>query len=103
LKAFLISIYCKTTDTARIVGEAICKANSTEDLSWKIIDESEADTCTIQTNCDGYAHALLYRIGLSIVAVEVNDDCAPNIVEPLMGIYGFENIKWLVTPEKDNV
>lgn len=99
----MISLYCKTTDTPRKVGEAICRANSTEDLLWKIKEEAEADTCVIQTKCDGYTHALLYRIGLSIVAVEVNDDCAPNVVEPLMEVYGFENIKWLVTPEKDNI
>ena len=99
----MISFYCKTTDNPRKVGEAICKANSTEGLSWKIKEEIEADTWSIQTNCDRYPHALVYRIGVSIVAVEVNGDCAPNIVEPLLEIYGFENIKWLVSPEKDDV
>ena len=99
----MISLYCKTTDAPRKVGEAICKANSTEALSWKIKEEIEADTWTIQTNWDRDTHALVYRIGSSIVAVEVNGDCALNIIEPLMGIYGFENIKWLVSPEKDNI
>jgi len=99
----LISLYCKTTDTPRKVGEAICKANSTETLSWKIKEEIEADTWTIQTNWDRDTHALVYRIGSSIVAVEVNSDCAPNIIEPLLEIYGFENIKWLVSPEKDSI
>ena len=99
----MISLYCKTIDPPRKVGEAICKANSTEALPWKIKEEIDAGTWTIQTNCDGDTHALLYRIGSSIVAVEVNGDCAPNIIEPLMEIYGFENIKWLVSPEKDEV
>lgn len=98
----MISLYCKTTDTPRKVGEVICEANSTQDLVWKLKEEIEADTWTIQTNCDGDTHALVYRIGSSIVAVEVSGDCAPNIIEPLMEIYGFENIKWLVYPEKDN-
>jgi hypothetical protein len=100
---FLILIYCKTKDTPRKVGEAICKANSTEkDLFWKIIEEIESDTWTIQTHCDRYTHALVYRIGASIVGVEVTADCAPNVIEPLMKIYGFENIKWLMSPEKAN-
>ena len=99
----MISFYCKTTDNPRKVGEAICKANSTEGLSWKIKEEIEAGTWTIQTSCNRDTHALVYRIGVSIVAVEVNGDCAPNIVEPLLEIYGFENIKWLVSPEKDDV
>ena len=99
----MILIYCKTTDIPRKVGEAICKANSTEDLSWKIIEEIEADTWTIKTRCDRYTNALVYKIGASIVVVEVSGDCAPSVVEPLMEIYGFENIKWLVSPEKDNI
>jgi hypothetical protein len=98
----LISLYCKTTHPPRKVGEAICRANSTEALSWKIMEEIEADTWAIQTGCDRYTQALVYRIGSSIVVVEVSDDCAPNVVEPLMEIYGFDNIKWLVSPEKDN-
>ena len=98
----MISLYCKTTHPPRKVGEAICKANSTGYLSWKIKEEIDADTWAIQTNRDGDTHALVYRIGSSIVAVEVSGDCATNIIEPLMEIYGFENIKWLVTPEKDS-
>jgi len=96
----LVLIYCKTTDVPRKVGEAICKANSTADLSWKITEEIEADTWAIQTQAERYTHALVYRIGASIVAVEVDCDCAPNVVEPLLEIYGFENIKWLSTLEK---
>jgi hypothetical protein len=99
----LISLYCKTSDTPRKVGEAICLANSTETLSWKIKEEIDADTWAIQTNLERDTHVLVYRIGLSIVAVEISGDCASNIVEPLLEFYGFENIKWLVSPEKDNV
>jgi len=92
-------VYCRTTDVPREVGEAICKANSTEGLSWNIKEEIEADTWAIRTDCDRYAHALVYKIGASIVVVEVNDDCVSNVVEPLMEIYGFKNIKWLVSPD----
>jgi hypothetical protein len=98
----LILIYCKTTDLPRKVGEAICKANSTDALLWKLEEEIEVGTWAIQTNCDRFTHALVYRIGSSIVAVEVSSDFAPNVIEPLMEIYGFENIKWLVSPEKDS-
>jgi hypothetical protein len=98
----LILLYCKTTDNPKKVGDAICKANSTGKLSWEIIEEIEADTWTIRAPTDRYAHALVYSIGASIVAVEVNADNASNVIEPLMEIYGFENIKWLVSPEKDS-
>jgi len=99
----LIIIYCKTKDNPREVGEAICRANSNEKgLSWKIIEEIEPDTWTIQTHCDKYAHAVVYRIGTSIVAIEAKAECAQNIIEPLMTTYGFENIKWLTTSRKEN-
>jgi len=96
----LIIIYCKTIDSSKKVGETICKANSTKTLSWKIIEEVEPDTWTIQTHCDRYIHALVYKISSSIVAIEVNSECGPNVTEPLLEKYGFENIKWLTTLEK---
>jgi tRNA U34 2-thiouridine synthase MnmA/TrmU len=86
------------------VGEVICRANSTKKgFGWKIIEEIEPDTWTIQTHCERYAHAVVYQVGASIVAIEVKADFAQNVIEPLMESYGFENIKWLSTPEKDNI
>ena len=41
--------------------------------------------------------ALTYRVGNEIVAIELDENCASNVIEPLMKKYGFENIKWLVT------
>lgn len=90
-------IYCKTIDDPKKVGELICRANSSEkDSEWKIKEEIEADSWIIETSCDRFAHALVYRVGNSVVAVEVEADCAQNVIEPLIEKYGFENTKWLI-------
>jgi hypothetical protein len=89
-------IYCKTDDSSRKVGELICRANSSEGSEWKIQDEVEADSWTIETSCRALAHALVYRVGATVVAVEIEVDCASNVIEPLIENYGFENIKWLI-------
>ena len=94
----MIHIYCQTSDDPKKVGELICRANSNgKEQLWKVKEEIEPDTWTIETHCDNYAHAIVCRIGDSIVAIEVNIDCAPNIIEPLMEKYGFEKVKWLIT------
>ena len=96
----MIIIYCKTIDSSKKVGETICIENSTQTLSWKLGEEIEPNTWTIQTHCDKYTQALIYKISSSIVAIEVNAECAPNVIEPLLHKYGFENLKWLTAPEK---
>jgi len=93
----VIIVYCRTADSSRKVGDLICRANSSKGLEWKIKDEVEEDSWTIETTCRMFADALVYRVGTSVVAVEVDVDCAQHVVEPLMEKYGFENIKWLNT------
>jgi hypothetical protein len=90
-------IYCNTKDSPKIVGEAICKANFEEGQEnfWKVNDEGEF--FTIETMIKGTCVAVTYRIGHFVVGVEVDDDCAFKIIEPLIEIYGFEKVKWLST------
>ena len=40
---------------------------------------------------------MIYRIGSEIVVIEIDDDCASNVIEPLMKKYGFDNVKWLLS------
>lgn len=76
-----------------MVGETICKANFIGDKrhSWVV----DGGSCSIET--DSNACAVIYLIGDSVVGVEADDDCACKIIEPLISIYGFEKVKWLIT------
>jgi len=95
----MIYIYCKTLDTHNRIGDLLCRANSVRDKnkndSW-IINEAEDDYWIIETNCNQSPAAIIYRIRNDVVCIEVDDDCAPNVIEPLMEKYGFDNIKWLL-------
>jgi len=96
----LILIYSKTVDGSKIVGEFICNTNvpqeKDERRSWVIQDENEPETYTIGVACKDSTAVIVYRIGQSVVAIEVDDNCAHSVVEPLMEKYGFDNVKWLV-------
>ena len=96
----MIYIYCKTLDNLNRVGELLCRANSVQDKngndSW-VINEAEDDCWIIETNCNQSPAAIIYRIGTDVVCIEVDADCAPNAIEPLIKQYGFDNVKWLLT------
>jgi hypothetical protein len=97
----LIWVYCKTTDKPKEVGQYICKSNfSHEDnhTESKVMkDENEEDCWLIKTNPHNETSAMIYNIGKEVIAVEIDDDCAINVIEPLMKKYGFANVKWLLT------
>ena len=40
---------------------------------------------------------MIYRIGSEIIVIEIDEDCASNVIEPLMKKYGFGNVKWLLS------
>ncbi len=88
-------IYCRTKDSPKNVGEAICRANFVEEDKhvWKVKDAGEY--FTIETNFKEGCVAVVYRIGSFVVGIEVDDNCASKIVEALIEIYGFEKVKWL--------
>jgi hypothetical protein len=83
------------------VGEYICKSNfnfEDNDLELRFLqDVSEEDCWLLETNLKKETSAMVYRISNEIVVIEIDDNCATNIIEPLMKKYGFANVKWLVT------
>ena len=92
-------IYCRTSDNISRIGELLCKANSVQDKnkndSW-IVNE-EDDYWIIKTDCNLSPAAIIYRIRNDVVCIEVDDECTPKVIEPLMEKYGFDNVKWLLT------
>lgn len=88
-------IYCSTKDSAKTVGELICRATSVENnkISWLVKDED--DSCVIEATCNGHCVAVVYYVGASVVGIEIDDNCASKVVEPLIENYGFEKVKWL--------
>lgn len=95
----MIWIYCQTSDSAKEVGECICKSNfnlENNDLELRIIrDVNEEDCWLITTNPKNETSAMVYRIGHEIVVIEIDDDCAPTVIELLLKKYGFAKVKWL--------
>jgi hypothetical protein len=89
-------VYCNTKDSPRIVGEAVCRANFVKDSgrSWIICDEG--DSCVIKTNSNDLCVAVVYYVSNLVVGIEIDDECASKVVEPLIEKYSFENVKWLL-------
>ena len=42
---------------------------------------------------------IVYRIGDTVVFAEIDDDLAPDFLDPLITKYGFDNVKWIVVPK----
>jgi hypothetical protein len=98
--------YVKTLDDPPVVGETVCAANS-------IMGQHPGDEYTwgLQPGRDepGYWEirgkyaklkdlnevAIVYRIGDTVVLVEIDDGLAPNFADPLITKYGFDNVRWL--------
>jgi len=64
--------------------------------AYDVMKDGE-DCWLITTNPKNETSAMVYRISDEIVVIEIDDDCATNIVESLMKKYGFSNVKWLLT------
>lgn len=80
-----------------LVGEAICKANFVDGSKSSWIVKNEGDFCSIENSCKNSSTELVYSIGGSVIGVEIDDECASKVIEPLIDIYGFEKVKWLAT------
>jgi len=88
-------VYCNTKDSLRTVGEVVCRANSVKNgRSWIISGEGES--FVIKANSDGQCVAVVYCVGDLVVGIEIDDDCASKVVEPLIEKYDFENVKWML-------
>lgn len=90
-------IYCSTKDSPKMVGEAICRANFVEgeEHSWRVSDEGEF--CAINVTAKAECVAVVYSVSNLVVGIEVDDDCASKVIDPLMQNHGFENVKWLTS------
>jgi len=94
-------VYCQTTDDPKEVGEYICESNFVEECDDKksrvFKDENEDNCWLIQTCLRNETSAIIYRVSQNVIGIEIDDDCAVSVIEPLMKKYGFANIRWLIT------
>jgi hypothetical protein len=102
-----IWFYVKTDEDAKNVGDIVCKFNFSQgnhpedQYSWIMeVGKDEPGYWEIK---GAYAPlkeistiGLVYRIGDTVVLSEIDDDLAPNFVDPLVEKYGFDRVKWLV-------
>jgi hypothetical protein len=102
-----IWFYVKTNDAPQAVGQVVCDFNFTQGehpedkYSWLI--EARTDEMGYWDIKGKYAPlkdlsiiALVYRIGDTVALSEVDDELAPNFINPLIAKYGFDNVKWIV-------
>jgi len=99
--------YVKTSDDPKTVGDIVCAFNYTEGehpgdkYSW-IMKEVKSDSTYWEIKGQYSALqdltdiAVVYRIGDTVVFTEIEDDLAPDFLDPLITKYGFDNVKWIV-------
>ena len=106
-----IWFYVKTTDDSKTVADAVCNFNfyqgehPEDKYSW--VAERKGSGEEEYWEIKGrYAPlkeltliGLAYRTGDAVVLSEVDDDLAPNFLDPLLNKYGFDNVKWIVLPK----
>ncbi len=104
-----IWFYVKTENDAKAVGEVVCVFNYTEGkhpedkYSW-ILQEGrdEPGYWEIRGKYSALKDlteiGLVYRIGDAVVFAEIEDELAPNFLDPLIEKFGFDNVKWIVIP-----
>ena len=96
----MILIYCKTVDDPKEVAGYVCKSNISEENSEtksRVINDGTEDDCwIIEREYSDETSAMIYRIGSEVVVIEIDENCASNVIEPLIKKYGFDNVKWLL-------
>jgi hypothetical protein len=106
-----IWFYVKTAEDPKAVGEIVCKFNFSQgqhpqdQYSW--IMEPGRDEPGYWELKGKYAVlkdlaeiGIVYRIGDTVVFAEIDDNLAPDFIDPLITAYGFDNVKWIVAPQK---
>jgi hypothetical protein len=88
-------IYCNTKDSPIKVGEAICRSNFVNDSKQSWIVNDNGNFCSIEFNSTSHCVAVVYLVSDSVIGIEIDDQCASKVIEPLIEIYGFEKVKWL--------
>jgi hypothetical protein len=104
-----IWFYVKTNDEPKAVGDIVCAFNYTEGkhpedkYSW--IMQPGRDEPGYWEIRGKYAAlkdlteiGIVYRIGDTVVLAEIDDELAPDFLDPLITKYGFDNVKWIVVP-----
>ncbi len=103
--------YVKTNDDPKAVGDVVCAFNYTEGqhpedkYSWIMeVGKDEPGYWEIKGKYaalkDLTEIGIVYRIGDAVVLAEIDDDLAPDFLDPLITKYGFDNVKWIVVPKK---
>jgi hypothetical protein len=106
-----IWFYVKTNENPKSVGDVVCSFNfyqgeHPEDRYTWITEKGkgEEEYWEIKGKYDPLKDltliGLAYRIGDTVVLSEVDDDLAPNFLDPLLEKYGFDNVKWIVVPKR---
>ncbi len=106
-----IWFYVKTPEEPKTVGDVVCAFNYTEGqhpgdkYSWIMEqDKEEPMYWAIKGKYAGLKDlteiAIVYRIGDAVVFAEIDDDLAPDFLDPLITRYGFDNVKWIVVPKE---
>ncbi|MDR0371946.1 MAG: hypothetical protein LBI79_00045 [Nitrososphaerota archaeon] len=102
-----IWFYVKTADDPKVVGDVVCAFNYTEgehpeDKYYWIMQQgqTEQDYWEIKGKYAALSDlseiAVVYRVGDTVVFSEVEEDLAPDFLDPLINKYGFDNVKWIV-------
>jgi hypothetical protein len=105
-----IWFYVKTSDSPKAVGEVVCKFNfyqgehPEDKYTWTMEKGKGEEYWEIKGKYGPLKDLALigtaYRIGDTVVLSEVDDDLAPNFLDPLLEKYGFDNVKWIVVPKR---
>jgi hypothetical protein len=108
-----IWFYVKTSASPKSVGEVVCSFNfyqgehPEDKYSW-IMEKGKAEEeyWEIKGKYDPLKDlasiGIAYRIGNTVVLSEIDDDLAPNFLDPLIEKYGFDNVKWIVVPKRSS-
>jgi len=104
--------YIKTAQDPKTVADIVCKFNyyqgehPEDKYSW-VTEPKKSDNEEYWEIKGKYAPlkdltliGLAYRAGDTVVLGEVIDDLAENFLDPLLDKFGFDNIKWIIVPNK---
>jgi hypothetical protein len=108
-----IWFYVKTTDNPKIVSDTVCAFNfilgeHPEDKYTWVTEQKKDETGEYWEIKGKYNNlkdintiiGVAYRTGDTVVLSEIDDDLAPDFLDPLLEKYGFDNVKWIDVPKR---
>ncbi len=108
-----ISFFVKTDESPKMVGEIVCKFNYTrgehpeDEYTWVLHERKEGaeEYWEIESMYAGLKDRVtvgfVYGKGDTVILSDVDDEFVLNFLDPLIEKYGFDNIKWIVTPKSE--